>query len=80
MLTNILSQEGSVTFASRQDFITGSTSQPPLILQSLDQFNGCKAISWRWVSVSGTGDDSTPVKGIDNFYVNWKGQVTNVYA
>lgn len=73
-------QEGSVTFARRDAFITGSTSQPPLVLQSLDIFWSCNAISWRWISVSGTGDDSTKVKGIDNFYINPQGQIKSTYA
>jgi len=72
--------EGSVTFASRDAFISGSSSQPPLVLQSLDIFWSCSAISWRWISVSGTGDDSIKVKGIDNFYINPQGQIKTTYA
>lgn len=50
------------------------------MLKTLDIFNGCSAISWRWVSVSGAGDDSEEVKGIDNFYINFKGQIESTYA
>ena len=69
-----------MTFASKADFINGSSQQPPLVLQSLDYFWSCNAISWRWISQSGTGDDSIPVKGIDNFYINSRGQIQSVYA
>lgn len=73
-------QEGSVTFSNKQDFITASSAQPPLILQTLDIFSSCNAISWRWISTQGAGDDQTPVKGIDNFYINSRGQIEAVYA
>jgi hypothetical protein len=69
-----------VTFANKQDFINSSSQQPPLILQSLDYFWSCNAISWRWISQKGAGNDQTPVKGIDNFYINSKGQIQRVYA
>jgi len=72
--------EGSVTFSSKQAFIAGSGSQPPLYLQTLDQFNSCNKISWRWISISGTGDNDEKVKGIDNFYINQKGQIEATYA
>ncbi|KAK5171751.1 uncharacterized protein LTR77_003387 [Saxophila tyrrhenica] len=72
--------EGSVTFASKADLIAGSTAQPPLILETLDIFWSCNAISWRWVSTSGAGNDVTPVKGIDNFYINPQGQIKSTYA
>jgi hypothetical protein len=71
---------GGVTFDNKQDFIEGSGAQPPLILDSLDYFWSCHAISWRWVSVKGAGSDVTPVKGIDNFSINSKGQIQSVYA
>ena len=69
-----------MTFANKADFISSSSAQPPLVLQTLDTFWSCRAISWRWISVSGTGDDSEKVKGIDNFYINSKGQIKSVYA
>lgn len=70
----------SVTFANRAEFVAGSSSQPPLILETLDVFSSCNAISWRWVSVSGAGNDQMKVKGIDNFYINSQGQIKSVYA
>ena len=69
-----------MTFSSKAAFISSSSQQPPLILKSLDFFWSCKAISWRWISQSGTGDDDIPVKGIDNFYINSQGQIESVYA
>lgn len=69
-----------MTFSSKQAFITGSGSQPPLVLQTLDQFNSCNAISWRWISVTGTGNNVEKVKGIDNFYINSQGQIKTTYA
>lgn len=72
--------QGSVTFASKAAFIAGSGSQPPLYLSTLDQFNSCNKISWRWISDSGTGDNKERVKGIDNFYISQNGQIESTYA
>ena len=69
-----------MTFSSKAAFISGSSAQPPLVLQTLDTFWSCSAISWRWISVSGTGNDQEKVKGIDNFYINPQGQIKSVYA
>jgi hypothetical protein len=74
------SQEGSVTFASPAAFIAGSSSQPPLYLSTLDIFNSCNQISWRWISVNGTGNDDEKVKGIDVFVINEAGQIESSYA
>ena len=76
----VKSQLGSVTFASKAAFIAGSGAQPPLILQTLDAFASCDKISWRWVSVSGTGNNAKEVKGIDNFYINKFGRIKTTYA
>lgn len=72
--------EGSVTFSSKADFIAGSGSQPPLYLSTLQIFNDCAVVGWRWISTSGTGDDSEAVKGIDVFEINAAGQIEAVYA
>jgi len=73
-------QEGSVTFPSRAAFIAGSGAQPPLYLQTLDIFNSCNKIGWRWISISGTGNDDEKVKGIDVFEINNKGKIKSTYA
>jgi len=72
--------EGSVTFSSKAAFIAGSGAQSPLYLQTLDTFNSCDKISWRWISISGTGNDNEKVKGIDVFEINEKGQIKATYA
>jgi len=72
--------EGSVTFPSRSAFIAGSGSQPPLFLQTLDIFNSCDKIGWRWISISGTGNDNEKVKGIDVFEISKKGKVKATFA
>jgi len=72
--------EGSVTFATKSAFITGSSGQPPLYLQTLDTFNSCNKIGWRWISINGTGNDSEKVKGIDVFNINKKGKIESTYA
>ena len=73
-------KEGSVTFASKSAFIAGSGAQPPLYLQTLDTFNSCRKIGWRWISISGTGNDNEKVKGIDVFEISEKGQIKATYA
>lgn len=55
-------QLGSVTFSNRQAFISGSGGQPPLNVETLGLIYSCNAISWRWQSVSGAGNDNLPVK------------------
>jgi hypothetical protein len=73
-------QEGSVTFSSVSTFISSSTAQPPLYLQTLDIFSSCNKVAWRWISINGTGDNVEKVKGIDVFNINSKGQVSATYA
>jgi len=72
--------EGSVTFSSRAAFIAGSGSQPPLYLQTLDVFNSCNKIGWRWISINGTGNDKEKVKGIDVFEISRKGKIRATFA
>jgi hypothetical protein len=73
-------QEGSVTFSSRAAFIAGSGGQPPLFLQTLDIFNDCNKIAWRWISINGTGDDAEKVKGIDVFEISKRGKIKATFA
>jgi hypothetical protein len=51
-----------------------------LVLQTLDIFWSCKKIAWRWISVSGIGDDAEKVKGIDTFTINDQGQIDATFA
>jgi hypothetical protein len=69
-----------VTFATRSAFISGSGSQPPLYLSTLDIFNSCNKIGWRWISINGTGNNAEKVKGIDVFNINEQGQIESTYA
>src|SRR5437764_10972494 len=73
-------QEGSVTFSSRDAFIVASGAQPPLFLQTLDIFHNCHKIAWRWISISGAGDDEEKVKGIDVFEISHKGKIKSIFA
>lgn len=69
-----------MTFANKAAFISSSSAQPPLYVKTLDIFYSCNAISWRWITTSGTGNNKEAVKGIDNFYVNSQGQIQSTYA
>jgi hypothetical protein len=71
---------GQPTFTSKAEFISGSGSQPPLILKTLDIFHDCNRISWRWVSVQGAGNDADEVKGINNFYINKQNKIETTYV
>jgi len=71
---------GTITFANKTAFIAGSGSQPPLVVNTYDVFHDCTKIAWRWVTVSGAGDDDDEVKGIDTFYTDGCGHIFAVYA
>jgi len=74
------SLEGTTTFTSRSTFISSSSQQPPLYLQTLDILNSCNKIAWRWISINGTGNNQEKVKGIDVFNINSKGQIQATFA
>jgi len=49
-------------------------------VSTFDTFSSCTKIAWRWITVSGAGDDSEPVKGIDVFEINHHGKIKTTYA
>jgi hypothetical protein len=57
MLTE--SQLGSLTFASKADFLAGQGAQPPVPFKILNLWNTCDTVIIRWLSAQ-----SLPVQGI----------------
>jgi hypothetical protein len=49
-------------------------------VDTFDTFSSCNKIAWRWITVSGAGDDSVPVKGIDVFEIDGRGKIRRTYA
>jgi hypothetical protein len=49
-------------------------------VSTLDTFSSCNKIAWRWITVSGAGNDAEKVKGIDVFEINQNGQIKATYA
>ncbi|ETI28603.1 hypothetical protein G647_01054 [Cladophialophora carrionii CBS 160.54] len=71
---------GATTFPSKQAFIAGQGSQPPITtVTTLEIFNTCNKIAWRWVA-KGIGSAQYDVKGIDTFTINPSGQISEVNA
>ena len=67
-------------FANKQAFISGQGSQPPIpTLTTLEIFNTCNKIAWRWVA-NGIGSGKYEVKGIDTFTINSAGLISEIYA
>jgi hypothetical protein len=74
------SWEGATTFSDISTFVSSSTAQPALYLETLGIFSSCTEIAWRWVSINGTGNEQELVRGIDVFEVDSQGQVSATYA
>jgi hypothetical protein len=43
-------------------FISSSSKQPPLYLETRDWFNSCTQVAWLWISVSGNSNNAEKVR------------------